>query len=694
MSRPPFRHRVSGELSSRLPEPAVPGLWRIDLEGAALNRARLAPGDALVGDGHGDWSLCGAEHRLAGRVHRELAPEAGEAENLRVLGESLAVLEAKGATHDAWLGVPPLVPGVHEKMKPLPWEGQLRTRLEHLRIVCRRPRTHLHGEVDRVPVSRARRMPGGAFAYLAAHPEDWERRTLSGVRPRRVLSVLTGETVDTYENRLTADLVDRLRVRLRARIRELRALVDLLAYSLDFGQSGQGTRWRRDRTYRRWGHMTIREADWDAGRRTLLLLQGMEGELRALLDSPLYRGLPGGPRTSGALRRTNVLARDQHYRHVADLWLILGEAGRRPPRSPEERHGEAQEAIRHFARFSWLLVIHALAACGFEFLEEDAGSLRVRAPWADVYQVHRDSDGSVRLLDAAGDSLLRLVPLHAALAQAGEGQRAGVRAQVENAGREPAHGAEKHPTFPCPAVVLFPGSARDLAALPGSDAAALYRFAAGMPASGPGLLPVSTQDIDSVERVGRAIRWATHRGAMLAYPPRVRVPPTLRSIVPGAGFDLDGNVLTIRKPVVPPEMGRLTRAVEAVRRTALSRGRQGEAEVSGIEQFREAFDAADGVLSGLACCPLCGKEAARIQFTPRSGDTFAARCPACETGWGIDLCAACGERIPYLLPLLVNGGPATRGTGWADQAFGADLLALPAEADSSQRRFRCPACTD
>jgi hypothetical protein len=90
-------------------------------------------------------------------------------------------------------------------LKPL--ELLVRDHFGHIEAVCRKPRAHLHVEIECVPVTQSRRTPPEATSYLAAHTEDWGQRLLSGIRPKRVLAEVPQDLLDIYENRVVARLL-------------------------------------------------------------------------------------------------------------------------------------------------------------------------------------------------------------------------------------------------------------------------------------------------------------------------------------------------------------------------------------------------------------------------------------------------------------------------------------------------------
>ena len=141
------------------------------------------------------------------------------------------------------------------------WRRSSHRRSATWRRCCRRPRTHLRVEVERTPVSRARRSPVQAASYLASHTEDWERPTLSAVIPKRILSVVRDDEYDIYENRVAARLVDNLLAYLAAADQRGLATPGALRRSAcDFSATaGTGSHWRQARVFRLWGDTLRRE---------------------------------------------------------------------------------------------------------------------------------------------------------------------------------------------------------------------------------------------------------------------------------------------------------------------------------------------------------------------------------------------------------------------------------------------------
>jgi hypothetical protein len=81
------------------------------------------------------------------------------------------------------------------------------------------PRVDLKYEESVTDVSRARRLTNSTYTHLASHSECWQRQTLSGIQPRRVLARFSEDDYATYENRVYARLLDGLDNYLTRRLR-------------------------------------------------------------------------------------------------------------------------------------------------------------------------------------------------------------------------------------------------------------------------------------------------------------------------------------------------------------------------------------------------------------------------------------------------------------------------------------------
>ncbi|MEN1395689.1 hypothetical protein AAIH23_36415, partial [Pseudomonas aeruginosa] len=85
--------------------------------------------------------------------------------------------------------------------------------------------------------ARARRLAKGALVYLASHSECWQRQTLSGVIPKKVLARFSEDDYGIYENRVYARLLDETERHLQRRLSALKSLQATLDQALKFYRS-------------------------------------------------------------------------------------------------------------------------------------------------------------------------------------------------------------------------------------------------------------------------------------------------------------------------------------------------------------------------------------------------------------------------------------------------------------------------
>ncbi|MEI6422977.1 MAG: hypothetical protein WCP55_12220, partial [Lentisphaerota bacterium] len=91
-------------------------------------------------------------------------------------------------------------PGWQKDLDPNPLEIAIKDYLPYLRNVFHRPIRHLKVDSETVLISKVRRLAKKAPDHLATHPEDWDGRTVLGIKPKRVLAKVRLEQWDIYEN--------------------------------------------------------------------------------------------------------------------------------------------------------------------------------------------------------------------------------------------------------------------------------------------------------------------------------------------------------------------------------------------------------------------------------------------------------------------------------------------------------------
>jgi len=663
-----WRDRLTGATAPTPTLPAMPGQWRY-LGPAQLMLAE--PGDLLVTDDEGHSPL----HGIPLTVPRAALPDPDAEAHLRTLATRLARPLAEGDL-DTLLSTAPLIDHGAVDLQPSLLERTLRLHLGTLEVACRQPRTLLVTDEDRLLTARCKRPSHRAALTLAQHPEDWAARLITGVRPTRVLAVIHDEDLDIYENRVIASLIDRLDRALALRALALRRVLDLLQRRADYQHiiAGSPNYRRTRRLLALWGSATDTPELLGQVRDALGRLGQLHRRLRALMDTPLYQQFHLRARRV-QLRMTNIFSHDPIYRQVAQLWLAL-QADDTGSTDPSERWRAAQERAAHFDSFALLVLLRAFEALG---LTPDADTDAPRAwsftsPLGHVQLTASDDAWTLTRPDGPPITVLALpVALHAV----------------------PTTPAWRASLPTAPTLILHLDAGRADATMRTFDPAT---------ADWPTPIAIAPWDLESVERVARALRWFIWAPTFQRTPPRLThaLTPDLRRDLPLLQAALDANDWLLRPPNGPVHAALDQLHADASHALAetearINASKKSSADVKhlrqtrddqqrrlhAVTQLRDAIDAGEARLNAILHCPAC-HATTPPHHRRLDGGFFRCTCAACGATWGAEPCPCCDTHVPWLLPT-----PATTDAAdGVDATWGCDALALP----DPHARWRCPTC--
>ena len=503
------------------------------------------------------------------------------------------------------------------------------------------------------------------------------------------------ERWDLYENRVTARLVDNLTVWLQRRIADVRRIRDDILTRMEAfsGSAPKGSRHRAERIYRLWGEAWSANDAQDVARSTLARLDILLYKVLGLLDSPLYSHVPKRAQVSRTLKMTNLLSTDDHYRGVARLWhewsLLRGSF------SIVEHYQQQQDLHDSYDAWCLLLVVRACEQLKLE--PADGAAFEVPLHKGCSLQIDRglriewEPAGCIAIT-RSGNTLVRFVPLIHSLerARTAEVSAQRVKPLVEAVAKTGHWTVVLHPAksggAPFDGIATIGNPPRQ-----GTNGAIDF-------------IRVSPFSLDSVERVARAIRWATLSPQMLAYPPCVPTPPD--ADLRGSWLTRKDNTSCAMTNVPPPGTKQkierdlsaaLARREEAERRHVESKqSRRSKGALADLgkarkeerdwQAFKQSFEAATACINELKICPRCGKQAG---FEARDEDCFSARClsPSCEARW--ELRPRREGRIPVFIP-DIKVASAQLQPALIDEQLGCDVLALPHSASDGSTKFQPP----
>ncbi|MFC0526118.1 hypothetical protein [Phytohabitans kaempferiae] len=696
-----FWDRITGELVGRLPARPLLGRYALAVPGSVNGRDAPAY-SPIVPTASARWSATASGSARTGSFPRGALPGPKLASHVAAVCAALADAVARAPSPDApherpyerWAAVPPLATDVLAQLRgardddPVAvLEREIDAHLGHLEAVCQRPEARLRREAVVLPLSRTRRMAPDAIDFLAEHTEDWQKRTIGGVFPKRLRAVHNEPDTDLYENRAALQLVDHLVEFLEWRQAKLEGASDSLKGLEDLGRQLQGRPWRAGH---RLSTLLGELVDYNALSADVAdrLAQNRERRRRVerLHASRLYRDrrVRRQVELPAELRPTNLLTFHEDYRRVGQIWRAWARVNR------EAGLGDAVSPRRlcdNYGEFVTLLVARSLETLGYR-----AVTPHVPVPGGpDVHYAGLDDDtltlrcgpdGTLTVRRDA-DPLVVFVPLPHPLTA--DPEATDLRTLVDELDRHRRPGGPLR-------VVVYPGTRAeraDLRSMSPWRADSVGNDLPGRP--GVGLLSAVPTEIDSVERVTRALQWARFAPDAAAYPPPVRCSTDLHGDVvptcsPWLAAAAGSGHLVLRRPPSAAESQRLDELVERWRAERLPSARRRERDAA-VQTFTGALRAALATVRRLARCPVCTREANPGTDFQSQARTFWIACRRCSSEWGNRSCTSCGAHFP-----IVHMRPASSGASSTASGLGNEVLATPCRQAGAGAGYICPAC--
>lgn len=564
--------RLTGERLRQLPPLIEPGRYQVGTSSLMFNGHTPDFSGVLVGDG-------GGRCQLGDEVRSFVVPQQAQANNTDLLFKAIATIDVEMQRRSELIS--PLMPAsiIDDQSHLLLFEERLLDVVErgHLHQISQRPRLDLHYEDEVADIARARRLAKGALVHLASHSECWQRQTLSGVIPRKVLARFSEDDYGIYENRVYARLLDKIERHLRGRLSTLMSLQTTLDQALEFYQSADIDFRLSNEVCRLWGDTFDQSATSEASSllsKTLKTLQLLHKTISGLQQGGLYTLVSRNAQVVGALHLTNILSHDPHYRHLAILWELFDKTNVSTKATPEERFKRNQYLAHAYSRYAGLVLRHALRP----YLHgQDEGiwagrTLRLQQRGLEWILV---SVASGR--PPADEVLLSVVPwLNSAPAP------------------------EELQKFPEERFIAWPviGQESHQSAYQGH------------------WIALSPSDMYCVERFGQLIDRVLYRKVLQAYgQPLTKMPTKILVLAEGASglhVDHQAHMLEVREAVSDELLDKLKRALIAANATQ---------QVGVLEQLNQE------ILS-LETCPVCRAKAELVFQSPAG---FRANCRECGT---------------------------------------------------------------
>ena len=332
------------------------------------------------------------------RIHQELLDDVNKDKHniFEIISESVENGDFKSV---------PLLQGIKSGLKFGDFATQLEDDFKHIEAIFHAPYSKLNRTIEKVPVSRAKRISNKSNQYLAAHTEDWLHKGLVSFRPSRILTEEIVSDENVFENQLLIALVTKAARYLERKLRYTRDISDFLnKYKELIDKYNNSTdcwykRVRRElslagKVYdEQSGNYKSPNDDIQVVTSTMKDLKKLRDSLLKLRQYDLFYNVDQRLVKSVQYHDTNVLINDKHYRYLKKLWfLLLKEENTNPE---DDKFDSDEFVINNVRNYGVSLINYAV---------KDTEYLGYNIKGTDKqWNAHRDNCPDMKLsLDASG----------------------------------------------------------------------------------------------------------------------------------------------------------------------------------------------------------------------------------------------------------------------------------------------------
>lgn len=261
----------------------------------------------------------------------------------------------------------PLIRRIKNKLGLNGFENLLKDKIFHLEEIFRQPHYLLERTIEKVHVSRAKRIPSKSYQYLASHTEDWIHKSIVSFKPSRILNEELETNFDIYENQLTISFIERSLTYLNSRLKEIQ---DIKSFLNDYEKllknrdDQKGWYKKIERNLSLIGavyddeHYHSNNPEGSKLTETEEILNQINKRLTLLRKSELFDLVNKRTSQTISLRNTNVLVDHKHYRYIKSLWIELDKV--KPEKNENEKVQFEQDVFKGVVSYANALIVYSL----------------------------------------------------------------------------------------------------------------------------------------------------------------------------------------------------------------------------------------------------------------------------------------------------------------------------------------------
>jgi hypothetical protein len=603
-----------------------------------------------------------------------------------------------------WLNLSPLVPEINAKIHLQPLEIDLQNQWGHLENVCRRPRTYLKMETEKLAISRAKKIANGAMEHLASHSEDWYGRNFNSVKPNKLLCLVREDLLNIYENQVTAKLIDNLLEYISRRLAELKLIQNELKEAMDFSDEMYKISWKnRERISSLWGKQFDAEIGILELEETLKELNDKKRKLLGLITTDLYKAIPKQTYVPMTLKRTNIFVNDQHYKYVDLLWRNWSKWKTRQIKNPQQVFEEYQQFFQGFEAFCLLLICKTLCennennyqGLNFEpIFNQDLnrnnqnnllfsfqgllGKIDLYLSETRTFYLHSD------LINQD----LCLIPLGINLTGIKDEKEINnildkLFAQVDKS---------------CHNIILYLGTKEEQNLLSKNLQNRLNNiFIKNKNLTG--IFPINPFEILSLERVAYAIKWWLYGNLYLSYPPVLnlpfQIPDNLLTYLPDSLKIKNNHEFNITTSISNQNINNFNRELTKEINRVESIGRIARPQLAELRNIKnhDLPNQINKLIQPFTICPVCNHEEDLQNIQKLNNQSFQCSCSKCGSSWGTKHCGNCDKNYPFIAVQGIENKELNYNPFNLDRVFGRDILAIPNRKNDGSTSFICCFCS-
>ncbi len=208
-------------------------------------------------------------------------------------------------------------------------EKLMRDLSQKVRSICSRPKRGTRTEEIIQDVGLVKKTSTNTLVHLASHTEHWKARTLTSLKPKRLLSVVIEDELNIYENLFFRAAITEISEYVTYQIKKLN-IAGVQKKNADYisRYAEQMGDWKRAHILQELYPKGDTDGFFSTGislryQQSVEVWQNIDALLRNIRNSSFYRQISNKQRIGHEIYQTNIIRNDQRYHALYDLLISI-----------------------------------------------------------------------------------------------------------------------------------------------------------------------------------------------------------------------------------------------------------------------------------------------------------------------------------------------------------------------------------